>query len=63
MQNSFRKDALLRTLREDYGITDSEQFLEALRKMKKLDIAQFVLTPETRGEKQCTRQFPEPAMS
>lgn len=63
MQDSFRKDALLRTLKEDYGITDPEQLLEALRKMKNLDIAQFVLTQEMRREKQCTRQFPKPAMS
>lgn len=46
MMADFRKDALIKTLREEYGITTSEQLLDAIRNMKKLDITQFVLRPE-----------------
>lgn len=42
----FRRDALIKTLREEYGITSAEQLLEAIKGMKKLDITQFVLRPE-----------------
>lgn len=47
----FRKDALIKTLREDYGITTAEQLLEAIRTMKKLDITQFVLRPDAERTK------------
>lgn len=47
--NGFRKDALLRTLKEDYGITTMEQLYDAMRKLKKLDITQFVAAPQTKG--------------
>lgn len=52
--DSLRKEALLRTLEDDYGITTLEQLYEAMRKMKKLDITQFVTYPQTEGEKLCT---------
>lgn len=58
--NGFRKDALLRTLKEEYGIATMEQLYDAMRKMKKLDITQFVAAPQTKGEKICTRQHPQP---
>lgn len=41
----FRKDALIKTLREDFNITTAEQLLSAIGSMKKLDITQFVLRP------------------
>lgn len=42
----FRKDALIKTLREDYNITTAEQLVSAIRNMAKLDITQFVLRPD-----------------
>lgn len=50
----FRKEALLQTLREEYGITSMDELADAIRKMKKLDITQFVLPPVQEGEKLCT---------
>jgi hypothetical protein len=44
-----RKSALLKALAER-GITTQEQLLEAIGKMKKLDITQFVFTPTAGGE-------------
>lgn len=41
----FRKDALVKTLQEDFNITTAEQLLSAIGSMKKLDITQFVLRP------------------
>lgn len=49
MKDDFRREALLKTLREDYGITTLEQFLEAFKKIPKIDITQFVLPPNTKG--------------
>ena len=51
MMADFRKDALIKTLREEYGITSAEQLMDALRGMKKLDITQFVLRPEAERTK------------
>lgn len=39
------KEALLRTLREEYGITTEEQLLTAVSHMDRLDISQFVVHP------------------
>ena len=41
----FRKEALAKTLREDFGITTAEQLLLAIGSMTKLDITQFALRP------------------
>ena len=41
------KDSLIRTLKDEYGITTYEQLLEAIRSMKKLDITQFVFQQAT----------------
>lgn len=51
MVADFRKDALIKTLRDEYGITSAEQLLDAIRNMKKLDISQFVLRPEAERTK------------
>lgn len=48
-----RREAILRTLREEYGITTAEQLREAVRTMKKLDITQFVYSEKKEGENQC----------
>lgn len=48
-----RREAILRTLREDYGITTVEQLMDAIRNMKKLDITQFVYSEKKEGEGQC----------
>lgn len=45
-----RLEAILRTLREDYGITTVEQLMDAIRNMKKLDITQFVCPRGANGE-------------
>lgn len=37
-----RRERIIKTLREEYGITNLEQLNEAIRTMKKLDITQFV---------------------
>lgn len=44
---------ILRTLREDYGITTVEQLMEAIRTMEKLDITQFVYSEKTQEAQQC----------
>lgn len=49
MTPEVRKAALLKTLMEDYGIYNAEQLLEAISKMKKLDITQFVFIPMEKG--------------
>jgi len=51
MMADFRKDALIKTLGDEYGITSAEQLLEAIRNMKKLDISQFVLRPDAERTK------------
>jgi hypothetical protein len=49
VSDDSRKSALLKAL-EERGITTQEQLLEAIRKMKKLDITQFVFTTSVGGE-------------
>lgn len=53
MMGNPRREAILRTLREDYGITTVEQLMDAIRNMKKLDITQFVYSEKKEGESQC----------
>ena len=38
----FRREALIRTLQADYGITTVEELLDGIRNMSRVDIAQFV---------------------
>lgn len=45
----FRREALIRTLQDDYGITTVEELLDGIRNMSKVDIAQFVIRPEERN--------------
>lgn len=45
----FRREALIRTLQADYGITTVEELLDGIRNMSKVDIAQFVIRPEERN--------------
>lgn len=45
----FRREALINTLRADYGITTVEELLEGIRTMAKVDISQFVLRPKERN--------------
>lgn len=57
----FRKDALIKTLREDYGITTAEQLLKAISGMTKLDITQFVLRSDAeRKNNDTTNSLPIP---
>lgn len=51
--SNFKKDALLRTLIDDYGINNSAELAVAIKKMNVLDITQFVLPPTQKGEKSC----------
>lgn len=53
MMGNPRREAILRTLREDYGITTVEQLMDAIRNMKKLDITQFVYSEKKEGESRC----------
>lgn len=46
----FRKETLIKVLREEFGITSAAQLLDAIGTMKKLDISQFVLLPALKGE-------------
>ena len=50
MMENPRREAIIRILREEYGITTAEQLREAVRTMKKLDITQFVYPVETGGK-------------
>lgn len=52
----FRKEALIKTLKEEYGISTVEELLNALCRMKKLDITQFVASVETKGVQRCITQ-------
>jgi len=60
----FRKEALTRTLKEEYGITNDEQLNEAIENMNKIDIAQFVSIPQKKNgdKKLCNTQNPQPTL-
>lgn len=59
----FRKEALTKTLREDFGITTAEQLLRAIGSMTKLDITQFVLRPDTERKENYGIQHSVPNLS
>ena len=42
MTDRERRERIIKTLREEYGITTVEELREAIRTMKKLDITPFV---------------------
>lgn len=47
--SGFCREALIRTLQDDYGIITVEELLDGIRNMTKVDIAQFVVRPEERN--------------
>lgn len=53
----FRKEALIKTLKEDYGITTAEQLTKAISGMKKLDITQFVFRDTERNNNGTKKQI------
>lgn len=59
----FRKEALIKTLREDYGITTAEQLLKAISGMAKLDITQFVLRSDAERKNNDTDKHSLPAFA
>lgn len=58
MMANPRREAILRTLREEYGITTTEQLMDAIRNMKKLDITQFVYPRGANGERNGNKAGP-----